>query len=328
MASIRITANRFRNPQINTTQTVDFSMGTFFRSILTLGMQKFPNVAAVGWRSMMHRLGIGLAACSFLEDRLSHLSLAPEYRGLDRSEKVVLSYWFGMVFAKFVAETTLSIRWLTYADTMRAQGALTTNPASRERGDFVGQDQNGRWHVMEAKARANPYSPDLIEDAKGQASRITTITGRPPASASACITELWRRPISIVIEDPDPNPDEEMEWIISEEKFFSFYYGGIINYIREWGTHKRVFSELEFITAPLWPIYEFSLFPLHALPPIEPLEVGLLAPVFETPTKAPTILQGLKELDHHKIGLDGVAILGNIPEWTKSKTSALDEGTL
>ena len=51
-----------------------------------------------------------------------------------------------------------------------------------------------RWHVVEAKGRSNPYSQDLIDDAKRQASRIVSVSGQTPVTHSACVASLWKQP--------------------------------------------------------------------------------------------------------------------------------------
>jgi len=237
------------------------------------------------------------------------------------SEKAASSYWYGMAFAKLVSESELSVPWLGHVDRMRASGALTTTSSSNERGDLVGRDRSSRWHVVEAKGRSNSYPQSLVDTAKQQAANVTTINNQPPRTTSACVTSLFSSPVSILLDDPKPRRRDGRRWRIAEDLFFRTYYRGIIQYIQEHGGRRQREAEGTFMVAPLFPYF-------WDIPPMRPdwadwrLELGLLAEVFESPAEAASVtehLPGTSEVaDDGKVGSDGIALFGRMPDWEKA----------
>jgi hypothetical protein len=262
---------------------------------------------------------MGLSALSFLEQRGNDLCLSRDYIDLDMSEKGAATYWYGMALAKLVAESELSIPWLAHVDRMRASGVLTTSSGSNERGDLVGRGPNNDWHVLEAKGRSHQYSKSLVTSAKGQAGRITAIGGQPPATTSACIASLFAQPISVLLDDPADVPDESGEtWVIEDDRFFGEYYQGVIRYLREVGQAKRTIGNTTFVTAPLFLLHwDFFHLPLpHTWEyPEKMLELGLLASIYEAPERASNAIRDLPHDDDGKVGHDGIALLGPMPDW-------------
>lgn len=180
----------------------DISPRAVLRAVVTVGAQRFLDVFSIGWRGLLHRFGMGLSALSFLEQSPVGLRLSNRYRFLDASEKGAATYWYGMALSKIVADAELKVPWLAHVDQMRASGALTVASGTNERGDFVGRDTSGNWHVVEAKGRSNSYPASLVTKAKRQSARVTSINGQSPATTSACITSLFTQPISVLLDDP------------------------------------------------------------------------------------------------------------------------------
>ena len=66
-----------------------------------------------------------------------HLSMS--YLNLDQSEKVVLSYWAGMIFAKLVAEKILHVPWMAHAKLLQKKVPMRVHPPdSKSLPDLVG----------------------------------------------------------------------------------------------------------------------------------------------------------------------------------------------
>jgi hypothetical protein len=223
-----------------------------------------------------------------------------------------------MALAKIIADAELGIRWLAHVDQMRESGALTIASSSNERGDLVGRGKNGDWHVIEAKGRSNPYPASLITKAKGQSAGVTLINGHPPATTSACIASLYTQPISVLLDDPPASGEGKGEhWRIGEYDFFKQYYRGIIEYLREFSPHReQKVGNAVFVTAPLFPF--FIRYPQLRSFHDERLELGLMSSIYKAPEGAPDMVKDLPHNDEGKVGSDGVAIFGPLPEWEKA----------
>ncbi len=213
----------------NRNHDMDVTPWRFMIASLTLGFQRFWAEAGWGPRLWLHRLGLGMSGMSFLEDEYGQLRLADDYRHLDGSEKVAMSYWQGMVFAKLAAEEALGVRWLVHADALERRRMLTRTAGAKKRADMVGQDDQLNWHVIEAKGYSNAYTAEKLTKAKTQAGVVARINHQPPATTSASITSLWTSPIHVLLDDPPP-PGKE-HWNIPDPGFWQHYYGGIADYI-------------------------------------------------------------------------------------------------
>lgn len=336
MANIRISCKNFSGSysRLNGTNHQDVSRRALFRAVVTVGMQRFNDFFRFGWRGLFHRFGMGLSAFSFLEQNGNDLCLSKEYNKLDMSEKGAASYWYGMAFAKLVSEIKLDIPWLSHVDRMKAVGALTLAKGSAKRGDLVGRGANGDWHVIEAKGRSNGYDNSLVRQAKMQACRVTSINGQTPATTSACIASLSSKPISVLLDDPPADNDENGErWDIKHDEFFREYYRGTIEYLREAGPRReRVVGNAVFVAVPLYPFY-WELFDAPRRFPWKhwemDLELGLLRDIYKEPESAPDAIKMLQNIsegvirndskDGGKVGKDGIAIFGRMPDWEEFK---------
>ncbi|MDX9857658.1 MAG: hypothetical protein RBT76_07705 [candidate division Zixibacteria bacterium] len=288
------------------------------RAIITVGFQRAPYPWRFGWRPLLHRFGIALSAFSFLEGGKHGLYVSPDYQNLDMSEKGATTYWYGMAFAKLIAQSKLGIVWLAHVDGLRASGALTTTSGSSKRGDLAGRGLNNDWHVIEAKGRSNSYDQSLISEAKNQAAAVTQIKGVAPLTSSACITSLHANPISVLLDDPPPDDEAgPVSWEIEDNAFFDHYYRGVIDCLREFGTSRsRTQDGTEFVASPLLPFYWENFGP-----PIRPyyrewrLELGLLRRIYENPSSAVEAVRDLSTTKDKKVGSDGIALFGDMPEW-------------
>jgi hypothetical protein len=318
MANIHIECRGYngRYAKLNGRRDRNISRYAFLRAVITVGAQRLPDVFSGGLRGITNRIGILLSLTSFLEQRANGFCLSDRYDDLDMSQKGYISYWYGMTFAKLVAESELSIPWLGNVDKMKASGALITSYTRNERADLVGRLHND-WHVIEAKGRSNEYSSRLVEKAKSQAAAVISINGQSPATSSACIASLFTQPISVLLDDPTGDSNQEPEqWKIKDDEFFREYYRGIIQYLHKYassGEMKEVHSE--FVTAKLFQ-QEFFELPYPPPPWAQDLELGLLKSIYSEPKKAPDVIKDLPSDDNKgAIGRDGIAIFGPMPDW-------------
>lgn len=316
MANISVTCQNFPGPvPANGTNLRDISYRAVLRACIILGLQRFSDVWALGWRDLTRRMGIGLSSVAFLVQSPQGLITSHQFNhDLDMSEKGAMSYWYGMIMAKLTAESELQVPWLAHVDQMRRAGVLITNPNSNSRGDLVGRGMNG-WHVFEAKGRSNPYAANLVTDAKQQAAMVTSVHNQPPVTSSACITALFTTPISVLLDDPPPDDERQVSWDINESAFFRQYYQGIIDYVRELGPRRREIGNNSVVTAPLFP-FVMRQSTMRRFYPFDPrLELGLLSSIYERPEQAAQIVGDLQADERGYLSSDGIALVGRLPDW-------------
>lgn len=318
MARITVMCENFSGmyQSINGIHNLTVSLPAFFRAVVTVGFQRYRDLFRPGWRNFFYRFGMGLSVLSLLEQRNNALRISNAYRQLNGSEKVAVTYWYGMVFTKLIAEKVLNIPWLIHVDQLLESDILTISPTSNKRGDLVGKGLNGDWHVFEAKARSNPYPPSLVKEAKRQAAMVKSINGCRPSTASACITSLFTQSISVLLTDPPYNTNGE-EWHIKDDEYFKQYYYGVKKYIQEYGRQdKQIIGKRTFFTAPLFPFFEkISPFSPQIHFPKWQFKLGLLSTIYKDPIHAEDAVKNMQYDDEGKIGRDGIAIFGDIPNW-------------
>lgn len=289
---------------LNKNKYVDLSILSVFKATVVVGMQRGSSIAA-NWKPFIHKLGMGLSATAFLEIDNQNLILSPEFKDLDGTEKGVVSYWFGMAFAKLVADAELRVPWLEHVDEKWKSGKLVLSTASKERGDLAGMDRRGKWHVVEAKGRSHTCTAKLIKDAKQQASNVKMIENQIPETRSVVAVSLGKQPISVIFTDPPSNEDFDGEiWKVSREDFFEKYYRNIIEYLKSQNHEKvNLGGKGVFICASLFPKEETRW---------GRAKIGLLQSIFHNPQAALDAVEDIPEGDS-KIGSDGIVIFDT--EW-------------
>lgn len=317
MANVIVRCSNFAGnyARVNGLHSRNINRVVVMRAIITLGAQRWTDVLSLGFRGLLFRWAIGLSLHSLLKQSTAGLCMADEYHSLDMSEKGITSYWYGMAFAKIVADTELGVRWLAHVDKMLQSGAMANTSGSNRRGDLIGLGANNDWHVIEAKGRSGSYPQTLISEAKHQSATVPLIHNQPVATTSACITSLATQPISVLLDDPPPDIGDNVRYLgVSEADFFEEYYRGIIEYLRAFRFQgPKTIANVEFIVAPLPALpSDFLHDPTRA---ISQTMVGLPAGIFAAPKTARSVVNDLPIDDEGSIGSDGIAIFGTIPEW-------------
>ncbi|WP_394793857.1 hypothetical protein [Armatimonas sp.] len=152
--------------------------------ILRVGTQSSEHaVALANYKAMAMKCAIDFTKDDF--------ALPIDYLQLDPTEKVNISFWSGMVFAALVADEYLKVSRLLHAASFKQGGHLTTTgTAGRSLADFVGQDRDGNWHVVEAKTRQGTSSANARAKWKTQAETVDKIQGLTPSSRSYALTNV------------------------------------------------------------------------------------------------------------------------------------------
>jgi hypothetical protein len=196
----------------------------------------------------------------------------------------------------------LGIPWLAHVDKLFKSGVLKLTSGTIERGDLVGTDLVGNWHVFESKGRSSPPGRALITKAKRQASRVISVNGSTPATKSACIVHLYDIPIRIDLIDPD-EADSKTSWEIVIDEFFRVYYRRIIQTIETKGI------TVENILGNPFEIASFEGFGVT-------IQLGILSTIRENPPSArESINNSIAKLsmeqrstENLSIGTDGILV--------------------
>lgn len=152
------------------------------------------SLAEMSWRVNIVRANLDVGSGWWIKSN--------DYRRLDRSEKIAVSYFLGMMQAKVTSRAVLGVPYLVHLDlVLELMGA----PTGVSRPDFLGCDIFGRVLpvAIEAKGRTHGWDARLRWDAKGQAARIPSILGLTDPTAVASIAwfdqdDRWQS----LLEDP------------------------------------------------------------------------------------------------------------------------------
>jgi hypothetical protein len=255
MAVIKVIANNYGGQFTHINGTTDEQISSFdiFRSFLTVGaIGWFGLVHYYGWRGLWIRIGESLIMPGFVEMRNGLCLKSPAFDRRIQSDKTAVTYCLGMAFTKFAAARRLMVPWLCHVDRLLDQGVLTLTAGTNQRGDLLGMDRNGLWHVFEAKGRSSKERSSLIKTAKAQASRIKSINGTTPSTASASIIRLFTKPISVELIDPmQQEHNRETSWNIDPPEYFSAYYHPFIEYLNNHHPETVRIFDLEYNIAKL-----------------------------------------------------------------------------
>jgi len=151
---------------------------------------------------------VAFQVLAYVEPSYAELRMRQSFFGMNASEKQGPAFRIGMACAKLFAEHRLRVPVLEHADALIESGALALAVGGK-RGDLVGCDIRGDWHVMEAKARSSGAADiGTVRHAKEQARNIRLVDRasqqqEPPATASAAVTTLADTPITIHVRDPN-----------------------------------------------------------------------------------------------------------------------------
>lgn len=167
-----------------------------------------------------------LVACNIQSD-LSGIRRHPIFESYVLDEKRIVSYNLGMAFGKFYSEKILGIPNLVHLEYLKKLGVVTFIPQSGnktpEEPDLVGQTDDGKWHLFEAKGTSNKSKlRSKIAEAKTQLAQIATIHGKAPETSSACATYIGADQILTFLEDP--TPDGTRALAINQQDFLEAYY--------------------------------------------------------------------------------------------------------
>jgi len=169
---------------LNATHQVNVSWFKFMKFAITVGQPifraAFPNTV---W-SVPLTIYKAFAVTCALEFNRRRIERTRLYKLLEQSEKANVSYWIGMAVAGISADYLLNVSRLLHAGAFKRAGYLNVIPDTNRLADLIGEDENGNWHIIEAKARQYRPSADDKRKWKDQTTTILSIRGCTPVTRS------------------------------------------------------------------------------------------------------------------------------------------------
>jgi len=223
---------------VNRTFSASVSKRRLLKCAVNVGLQVY------GGSASMPRNAVALSAYKALAMKCAvtfggrELGLSREFIAMDASEKANISFWIGMAFAALAADECLGVNRLYHAASLRRSKLLTmASRRGRSLADFVGQDQQGRWHSIEAKARQDRVSAKVRQAWKKQAVGIARV-GRASVATRSYSYTCVDSPYRVYLVDPDgptqdgasPQPTEVLKTAIRR------YYGTLAALLSEGDT--------------------------------------------------------------------------------------------
>ncbi|MDW7732877.1 MAG: hypothetical protein SCH66_10680 [Methanolobus sp.] len=235
MSKIKVSVSDFVDPfrGLNGSNKLNISKIHFLKYGMTAGMPLFggPGVPPLQALTLAMYKAIGISCA--LDFTSPYLKRSSSYSNLDPTEQANISTWVGMAGAAFMADVNLDVSQLVHAGALRKNGALQVSDfKSRRLADFVGQDTNGNWHVLEAKARQNnPSSKERIKW-KTQAQTIATINNIAPTTQSYCYTKI-NNPCCLELVDPPVREEDTIRFWIDDFELIRTYYKVLLEVLKD-----------------------------------------------------------------------------------------------
>ena len=231
MATIDISVSKFSNTSLNGSRTIQLSRQKCIKFAIGVGTSHYSAsfrktktaVALASYRAMAVR-------CVFdFGSKGKPLEPYRDYRRLEATEKVNLSYWIGMTMAGVAVDEVLGVTKTTHASHM-GRKITHSNPKTKSLADLVGFE-NKRYHIIEAKGRQTKPSTILRNAWKTQAQTISKVNG-VAVSTNSYSVGLIDSPVVIELEDPPANDPNGMDLKMSPESFGVGYYEPYIDFLR------------------------------------------------------------------------------------------------
>ena len=175
-------------------------------AVVTAGRSSWSDTLDGGIYRLYEIAALILKTQAYVQESPTGVSTTDLYRNLDATEKGSASYRLGMGIAKLVAEHRLGVPWLRHVDPLIRQQVVQTTLSTHERPDMVGQGNDRKWHVVEAKGRSSSDS-SAIRKGLQQAAAVDSVAGDTPATRCVCLTDLRYDPfyvdlVNVATEEP------------------------------------------------------------------------------------------------------------------------------
>lgn len=315
MKKVLVTASDFSGKflVVNGDYTIEINSLDLIRGIICIGYSDWRGTFRGGFRRYSEILHHAFGMIAYTQEVNNHLALAKNFRSLDMSEKIPITYNLGMGISKIIAERLLEIPWLLHVDELVRNGNAKTTAGTRERGDLAGKDMHDRWHVLEAKGRSNRPSNDSFTKGKNQAGRVLSINGITPSTKSVCVSCFQETQTNSYLVDPDNGDNMPATyWEIDNDNFLHYYYQRFVedSVISRDVTEKIHLNGKE---------YQFNI----VSPKESEFRIGIYSPIFDAvKSKSLKYMDDLRMLQervklnkyenygdmYYSVGLDGIIV--------------------
>lgn len=227
MIKLEVESKNFPSDILKSGQVIEFTQAELCWASITMGRRNkaavkgFPKYTSYEtnfrWRMVQSALDFSCPT--------GHLKNSPLFDDFDRTEKVCVNYFLGMVFAKLCAELLLDIPWLVHYSSMKNAGSLKSIPGMSSP-DFLGlHPESGDWHVFEAKGRGSNQFKPALRTALEQARRNITVDNKPCKLriGSVLYRDKKHQNLQFIWEDP-PNREEEICFVETDRNTWGNYY--------------------------------------------------------------------------------------------------------
>lgn len=193
-------------------------------SAITVGKRHWGDVWKSGKYSQLEAIFRATMVYAYLMENNSSQRLVQSdaFKRLDPSEKGAISYFYGLMSSKLLAEKLLNVPWLMHLDVYKDQLAISSSGNSKP--DLVGLNNNGEWVVVEAKGRSNSFDRKALDKAKTQTGFIKQISGKTPILFAAVQSYFSNGNFRTRIADPDDVNENAVDLKLTLQDYIKSYY--------------------------------------------------------------------------------------------------------
>jgi hypothetical protein len=209
---------------------ITFSWEELCRAAITVGRRSWEDVVPYGTYSFLEALWrLAMLRANVVLDSDGRLRKSEAFKNLERSEKGAVSFFFGNMFSKLLADKLFDVPWLLHVD----RYASYLNPVYRtdRRPDFVGMDTSREWLVFEAKGRAAYPGDNVMQRAKQQTGSLRTINGQLPKLRVAAASYFSNDRLRARLWDPTEHDDDAPDLPLSATALLREYYAPLMDFV-------------------------------------------------------------------------------------------------
>ncbi len=228
---------RYMGPAFTGPGDIYCSWSEVCRAAITVGRRNWTDVLRFGTYSALECLWrLAMVRANLVEQVDGRLRKSSAFVALDPSEKGAVSYFFGLVFTKLIAEKLFGVPWLlhydVYSQYLNATLGLNVRP------DFVGMNASQQWVVLESKGRSDGASENLLVTAKRQTRSIRRVRGQLPTLRAAVATYFSSGKLRARVRDPEEFDADGPDLLSESDPFLRAYYCPLVELL-EASPHER-----------------------------------------------------------------------------------------
>lgn len=220
---IKLTRQDFPTPGENGVRELRYTEKALLRAVVAAGQGPLSSgkTRAARADATMRRSAI----MSSLDMSGSTLIPTQEFLVAGSTDMAVKSQFVGHALCAHAALFELKIPWLVDIENKKLVSKYKpTFGRTKQRPDFIGQDDKNRWYVFESKGRVTKPRPANLKDWKKQATAISRVNGKQVAQHIISVAHLRRRAKWELLWVDPPVENEIIEFEFEDISFFDAYY--------------------------------------------------------------------------------------------------------